>query len=1337
MTESEHVLVVGLGASAGGVQAFRTFFEHVPADSGMAFVVVLHLSPEYDSRLTDILQAVSKIPVTTVGDRVHVEPNHVYVISPRQSLAMVDGYLVQSPVTRGEERRAPVDMFFRTLAESHEAHSACLVLSGTGSDGSMGLKRIKERGGICLVEDPAEAEYSDMPRNAIATGLVDGVLPVAEMPARLVAYRDSLAEVRLPEEPEARHAPDERALHEVFAQLRARTGHDFSNYKRATVLRRIARRIGVRQVGDLAGYLEYLREHPEEAQALLKDLLISVTNFFRDTEAFKALEQHVIPKLFDHKREDDQVRVWVPGCATGEEAYSVAMLLSEYASAVPESPSVQIFATDIDEQAIAIAREGVYSAAESADLSAERLRRFFVKEGESFRVRKELREMVLFAHHNLIKDPPFSHLDLVSCRNLLIYLNRTAQHRVMEVIHFALNPSGYLFLGASESIEGTGDLFVTIDKEAHIFQSRGGAVRLGLPVPALGVSDAVERRLAPEPQPDTRVRERLAAPELHQRLLERYAPPSVVVNEEHEIVHMSDRAGRYMQMAGGEPTHNLVKLIRPELRLELRTALYQAAQHRHDVEARGLTLRVDDRTVTVNLLVHPVVRDDDQAKGFFLVLFEEAETDAAVTERDEASLRVAAAEPARQMEEELVRLKSQLRTTVEQYETQAEELKASNEELQAINEELRSATEELETSKEELQSLNEELRTVNQELKVKIEEQTQASNDVQNLINSTDIGTVFLDRTGRIKLFTPRARDIFNLIPSDRGRPLDDINSHLVDVDLQNDVDLVLDRLERVEREVATRAGRWYLMRVGPYRTADDHIDGVVLTFVDITERKRSAERLQHSEERLRRALEVETIGVIFFGADHGITDTNEAFLKMSGYSRDDLRAGRLRWDTLTTREWRPEFERALNDLRTSGRVVPFQLELCRPDDTRWTALFAATALSETEHVAFVNDVTERQRATEALRAADQRKNEFLATLAHELRNPLAPIATGLELLEMSSGVGPIAEQARAVMQRQLAHIVRLVEDLLEVSRITLGKIELHREPIELGTAIRAVIASQTPAIESGHYDLVVDVPDEPLTVEADPIRIGQIFVNLLNNAIKYTPDGGRITVSVVPKGEWAQVAIKDSGIGIPERMLPTVFDMFAQGEDLPPGHVRSGLGVGLTLVRTLVEGHGGHVQAFSGGPGKGSEFVVSLPLAPHVAAAAPVEPVAVDLSGYAVLVVDDNHDAANSLGMLLTLLGAQVDVAYTGSQALASVGRHAPRLVFLDIGMPNMDGYEVAKRIRSLKLDEQPVLVALTGWGQEHNRQAAYDAGFDHHLTKPADARRLRELLASIMKKS
>ena len=432
--------MVGIGASAGGVNACRSFFEQVPADSGMAFVTILHLSPEYDSHLSEVLQRSSKIPVTTVQDRVQVEPNHVYVVSPRQSLTMDDGWLVQSPATRMEERRAPIDIFFRTLAEARGERAVCIVLSGTGADGSMGLKRIKERGGTCLVQDPVEAEHDDMPRNAVRTALADDVLPVAAMPGRLIAFRDRMQTVRLPEAPQHRDAPDERALHQVFTELRIRTGHDFSNYKRGTVLRRVERRLGVRQVPDLATYAEFIREHPEEAQALLKDLLISVTQFFRDDAAFKALAQQVVPKLFEGKSANDQVRVWVPGCATGEEAYSLAMLLSEHAAAISEAPNAQIFATDIDEQAVALAREGRYTINDAVDVSPERLQRFFSREGEFYRVRKDLREMVLFAHHNLVKDPPFSHLDLVSCRNLLIYLNHTAQERVMEVLHFALNP---------------------------------------------------------------------------------------------------------------------------------------------------------------------------------------------------------------------------------------------------------------------------------------------------------------------------------------------------------------------------------------------------------------------------------------------------------------------------------------------------------------------------------------------------------------------------------------------------------------------------------------------------------------------------------------------------------------------------------------------------------------------------------------------------------------------------------------------------------------------------------------------------------------------------------
>ena len=1099
-------LVVGVGASAGGLQAFKVFFSNVSVDSGMTFVAILHLSPEHDSRLAEIIQAVCPVSVTEVSEQTKVEPNHVYVVSPRQSLAMADGHLVPSATLRPEERRAPIDIFFRTLAESHQTRSACVVLSGSGADGSMGLKSIKEHGGICLVQDPAEAEFGDMPRSALATGLADATLPVAEMPDRLLLYQASLSEIALPVEPQSRHSPDERSLHELFSTLRGQTGHDFSNYKRATVLRRIVRRMGVRQTPDLQKYVQLMRDQPDETQALLKDLLISVTNFFRDARAFEALEKQVIPALFTGKREDHQVRVWVPGCATGEEAYSIAMLLEEYSSSMPESPSVQLFATDIDEQALATAREGIYTINDAADVSPERLRRFFTKDGERYQVRKELREMVLFARHNLIKDPPFSHLDLISCRNLLIYLNRSAQQRVMEVIHFALEPHGFLYLGSSESIEGAGDLFVTVDKEAHLFQSRGGTARLALPMSPQVAGEWSPQRGRPSAPPPVSVRERLAAPDLHQRLLEQYASPSVVVNEDHEIIHLSDNAGRFLQVAGGEPTQSLIKAVRPELRLELRTALYQAAQHRTNVETRGLPMRIGDRNTTVNVLVRPVVRDDDPARGFFLVIFEETrEGDA----RQGAEPSMPTREPALHIEEELGRIKGQLRATVEQYETQAEELKASNEELQAINEELRSASEELETSKEELQSVNEELRTVNQELKVKIEEQAQASNDVQNLINSTDIGTVFLDRAGRIKLFTPRARDIFNLIAGDRGRPLEDINSHLVDVDLHAHIDLVLDRLERVEQEVTTRDGQWFLMRVSPYRTSDDRIDGVVLTFVDITERKAIAEQVRESEARLRRALEIDTVGVIFFRLDSDrITDTNEAFLKMSGYAGGDIRGDRLNWETMTAPDHTTQISAGLEDLRTTGRPVTREVDFIQPDGRRWTGLLAATRLDEAEGAAFIIDVTNHRQATTALESADRRKNEFLATLAHELRNPLAPIVTSVQLLKEADRDAAVSKKAIETVDRQVAHLVRLAEDLVEVSRITLGKIEFRQESTDLRLIIREALDAVTNAINAGKYQVAVEVPSEQVPVMADPTRLMQVFVNLLNNAVEVHPQG-------------------------------------------------------------------------------------------------------------------------------------------------------------------------------------------------------------------------------------
>lgn len=841
-------LIAGLGASAGGIQAFREFFQHVPAKSGIAYVVILHLSPDHDSKLAEVLQTSTKMPVLQVLEKVKVEPDHVYVVPPNQHLTMQDGYIIVSPNTEVEDRRAPVDIFFRTLAEEHGARAIGVVLSGTGANGSMGIKRIKEKGGAAFVQNPREAEFNEMPRNSIVTGLIDEVLNVAELPAKIIAYKNSLGKIQIAEDAEHRPQDQQQALRTIFTEIRVRTGHDFSNYKRPTLLRRIERRINIHNLPDLPSYVAYMQENPGETAALLKDLLISVTNFFRDKSAFEVIENEVLPILLKGKTGENNLRIWVAGCATGEEAYSLAILCAEKLNGNVDAAKVQIFATDIDEAAIAQAREGLYSINDLADVSPERLRRFFTKEGDEYRIRREVRETVMFAIHNFLKDPPFSHLDLISCRNVLIYLNHVAQERTTETFHFALNPGAFLLLGSSESVDGATDLYANYNRENHIFQSRQATAR-HFPIP-----DSIPNLKISKPHSnvsqdrENKILERISFGDLHQQLLEQYAPPSVVVNEEYDIVHLSEHAGRYMQIGGGEPSNNLLKLVRPELRLELRSALYQAVQHQSAVEARGLKVHIDEQDEAINIHVRPVLRAGDTARGFILVLFEPT------IDHGKPEILLATNEPvAMHLEEELMRLKAQLRSSGEQYEFQAEELKASNEELQAMNEELRSGAEELETSKEELQSINEELRTVNQELKVKIEEATLTSNNLQNLINSTEIGTIFLDRSFRVVLFTPAARSVFNLIPADYGRSLSDITSKLDYHDLVHDAETVLEKLSATETEVRTTENKIFLVRISPYRTTDDRINGVVIAFIDITAMKEAEQLLQQNMDEMRR----------------------------------------------------------------------------------------------------------------------------------------------------------------------------------------------------------------------------------------------------------------------------------------------------------------------------------------------------------------------------------------------------------------------------------------------------------------------------------------------------
>jgi len=825
--------VVAIGASAGGLQALTEFVAHTPPTSGMAFVVILHLSPDVESSAAALLQRHTSIPVDQVTGSTRIEPNHIYIVPPNKELELHDGtlHLVERELVEG--RRVPIDTFFRGLAAAYGPMAAAVILSGSGSDGALGLKAIKEGAGVVSVQDPEEAEFDGMPRSAIATGLVDFVLPVATLPEVLLAFWRRAAAISIPipstDEPDA-----EEVLHEIFAVLRVRTGHDFSLYKRDTLLRRLARRMQVTGLTDLPEYLELLRGRTDEAQALLQDLLISVTNFFRDPAAWTALEA-AIPQLFAGKGPDDQVRAWVPGCATGEEAYTVAMLLADYAGTLDQAPAIQVFATDIDVDAIAQARQGLYAETIAGDVTPERLRRYFVLDHGRYRVRKDLRERILFAPHNILRDPPFLKVDLITCRNLLIYLNREAQDQVMRAFHYSLCPDGLLLLGGSESVDGMPNLFAAVDKQTRLFQRRSLPA---MPPPLAAPAPREPRQAAPPP---ARGNDVSSLGDLHRRLLAEFAPPSVVVNQEGEIVHLSQGIGRFLHFDAGEPSHHLLQVIHPDLRIDLRTALFTARQEQIRAEARHVGVALDGDVRLVDLVVEPI-RTPDWARGYHLVLV----TD--VGAAGEAGRAVAPDADAlvRQVEADLGRTREQLRGMIEQYETAVEEQKSANEELQATNEELRAATEELETSKEELQSINEELTTLNLELRHKVDEVSQANNDLQNLIASTRIGTLFLDRRLRIKRYTPSVDGIFNLLPTDLNRPVDHVTHTLAYEELADDAARVLETLQGITREVSSTNGRWYMAQMLPYRRDDNQIDGVVLTFVDITERKRvEAEREQ------------------------------------------------------------------------------------------------------------------------------------------------------------------------------------------------------------------------------------------------------------------------------------------------------------------------------------------------------------------------------------------------------------------------------------------------------------------------------------------------------------
>lgn len=826
--------IIGIGASAGGLEALEQFLGHVPKNSGLAFVIVQHLSPTRKGMMPELLQRATGMKVIQVKDRTRVQPNCVYVIPSNKDMSLLHGFLYLLEPASPHGLRLPIDFFLSSLAQDQQEHSIGVILSGMGSDGTLGVRAIKEKGGLVLVQDPATAKFDGMPRSVIDAGLADIVCSLDDLPGRILAYLQRTPLVHTPEQ--ALEEKTQGALEKTIILLRTHTGHDFSLYKKNTFYRRIERRMGIHQLERIADYIRYLQENSQELDLLFKELLIGVTSFFRDSAVWEELRDSVIPALFARRRAGEALRAWVPGCSTGEEAYSLAMVVKEAMGKLKPSKTFKltVFATDLNKDAIEKARHGVYPANITGDVSPERLNRFFAQVEGGYRVATEIREMVVFAPQSLILDPPFTKLDILCCRNLLIYLAPELQNKLIRLFHYSLRPGGILFLGSAETIGGFTDLFAPLGGKTRLYRRTEAASRTApIEFPA---SFAPDLPPGTEARPETKTPLSLQA--LADRLvLDHYSAPAVLVNDEGNILYVSGRTGKYLEPAAGKANWNIFAMAREGLRYELSNAFHKALEQKVPVVVRGLKAGTDGGKQHVDITVQRL-EEPEPLRGLVMIVFAEV---AAPLETKAAGRPVKAGKtPAHsprleELERKYQQARMEAQTIREEMQTAQEELRSTNEEMQSTNEEMQSTNEELMTSKEEMQSLNEELQTVNSELQIKVDELSRTNNDMKNLLNSTDIATLFLDNDLKVRRFTTQATKIIKLIPGDVGRPITDLASDLLYPELPADALEVLQKLGFAEKPVNARDGRWFTVRIMPYRTLDDRIDGVVITFADIT----------------------------------------------------------------------------------------------------------------------------------------------------------------------------------------------------------------------------------------------------------------------------------------------------------------------------------------------------------------------------------------------------------------------------------------------------------------------------------------------------------------------
>lgn len=1322
--------IVGVGASAGGLEAFKAMVRALPDQPGTALVLIPHLDPTHASMLGEILARETKIPIREVQDKMAVHPNTIYVIPPGSDMGISKGVLELSPRTEARGRHRPIDTFFRSLATDRGRRSIGVILSGTATDGTLGCAAIKAEGGIVFAQDKT-AQQGSMPESAIAAGCVDFVLPPQEIASEIarIAKHPFLAP---PSGVQKRKDDGEPVLGQVLQIIRNATGVDFSRYKRNTLYRRVTRRVVLHKLESMNEYVGVLLDNPKEREELYRDILINVTNFFRNPEAFDALKTKVFPKLIGKRSRHEPVRIWVIGCSTGEEAYSLGITYAEFARATATHIPATIFATDLSGAAIDRARSGMYAKALIQDVSSERLREFFCEVDGSYRVSKTIRDMCVFAHHNVLTDPPFSRIDLISCRNFLIYLENDLQRRVLPLLHYALRDQGYLMLGSSETIGSFRDLFEIQDPKNKIYSK--------VPAPTRILNAAVVKPGGAEFRPARQAptHEVPATPdpmkEADRILLGRYSPPGVIVDPNFEVLQFRGDTGKYLSPAPGRASLNLLKMLREGLLVSVRGALHKAKRDYAPVREEGLKVKSNGGQREVSVEVIPM--RTTEGIGSFLVLFEDKDRSTFV-ESLQPPFEPTRKEEVNESELELMRVRQELAATreylqsvVEQQDAVNEELQSANEEIQSSNEELQSINEELDTSKEEIQSSNEELATLNEELQHRNAELSQSNNDLLNLINSVNLPMVMIGNDLRIRKFSPAAENFLNLIPTDIGRPFTDIKLNLTVTDLEHKIDEVIKAVRPMEEEVRDRKGRRYLLRIRPYTTLESRIEGAVIVLVDVDE------PIARETQILNRIYEP----IVAWNPDTGILFWNKAAEETYGYSKEEA-IGKMPEDLF---EASPSI--FMEDLRRNGRWsgdVVHRAKDGTPIVLKSRVVLykdpaAGPLIIEANHPTFEgNAKTNLIEGSGNASGNHIHQNDFLAKLAHELRNPLAPLRNAVQVLLHPDADEEMRSRALRMLDRQVQSLTRLVNDLLDVSRLAQGKVVVQKENVDLAAVLRRSMEEMAHHVAAREQELEASIPEKQVLIDGDPARLEQIFTNLLSNASKFTPDHGHIWVLLEESDEDGSpeagnnqvvVRVRDDGFGISPEQLPAIFDAFEQGLPESKNH-HGGLGIGLSLVRDLVAQHGGTVEALSEGQGRGSEFVVRLPKPGSRILEKKAMPIPAK-ENRKILVVDDNADAADSLAILLRMAGYVVEIAYDGPEALKEAHSFQPDVVLLDIGLPGMDGYEVVQELKKMPEMQQCVLVAVTGYARDDDRRQAREAGFHFHLTKPINHESLKALL-------